>query len=93
MGAIGQKNTPSEDSSCLVGSAALPLALVSPELDAECSGRLAERRIVGDRSALNCIVGLTATRRNTVGQTIFRYDLFWPACPASEGIRRSRHER
>jgi hypothetical protein len=42
MGAIGQKNTPSEDPSCLVGSAAFTLALASPELAAGRSGDLAE---------------------------------------------------
>src|SRR5712672_2722055 len=86
MGAIGQKNTPSEDPSCLVGSAAFTLALASPELAAGCSGGLAERRIIGDRPALNCIVWLTATRHNTAGQTIFRYDLFWRAVLLQKGF-------
>src|SRR5258705_8916914 len=70
MGAVGQKNTPSEDPSCLVGSAAFTLALASPELDAGCSRGLVARRIVGDRPAPNCIVWLATTRHNTVGKAI-----------------------
>src|SRR6267154_2535802 len=71
MGAVGQKNTPSEDPSCLVGSAAFTLALASPELHAGCSGSLAARRIVGDRPAHNCIVWLATTRHNTVAKSDF----------------------
>src|SRR5882672_12057193 len=77
MGAVGQKNTPSEDPSCLVGSAAFTLVLASPERDAGCSGGRAERRIVDDRPVLNCIVWLAATRHNTVGKAISSLGFVW----------------
>src|ERR1700756_3708684 len=86
MGTVGQKNTPSEDPSCLVGSAASTPALASPELDTGCSGGLAARRIAGDRPAPNCIVWLTATRHNTVGQTIFVTICFGGAVVVQKGF-------